>query len=137
MFQCPTIFGNQAEGLELRKVRSLAGVPDGCAKVAPGLVSCSEPLMIACWRGQLEVLEVYTRTNKTLIPGKALCLPQGFCVNSGKTSEEQAEEKTGVRNLTEASCNKTGRRLHDTDPQESQEGKRSKQSESLEDTNAT
>lgn len=138
MFQCPTIFGNQAEVLELRKVRSLAGVPDGCAKVAPGLVSRSEPLMIACWRGQLEVLEVYTRTNKTLIPGKALCLPLGFCVNSGKTSEEQAEEDTKVRNLsTETSRDKTGRRLHSTDPQESQEGKRSKQSESLENTHAT
>ena len=96
MFQCPTIFGSQAEVLELRKVRSVAGVLYGCAKVAPGLVSCSEPLLIACSRGQLEVIEVFARTSKTMIPGKALCLPLGFCVTSGEISEEQTEDDSKV-----------------------------------------
>jgi hypothetical protein len=71
--------------------------------------------MIACSRGQLEAVEVYGRASKTMMPGKALCLPTGFCVNSGTVSEEVTLEKNA-------------RSLLNTDPQDPQEAKKSKTS---------
>eukprot|EP00928_Gymnodinium_smaydae_P076677 TRINITY_DN5973_c1_g2_i4.p1 TRINITY_DN5973_c1_g2~~TRINITY_DN5973_c1_g2_i4.p1 ORF type:complete len:381 (-),score=32.02 TRINITY_DN5973_c1_g2_i4:369-1511(-) len=137
MFQCPTIFASETERVDLRKVRNVAGLPDGCAKVAPGLVSCSEPLMIACWRGQLEVVEVYTRTSKIMIPGKALCLPVGFCVNTGKVSEIHAKEGSKDCNpAVEISREKNDRCLHDANPEKPQEVNNLGKSQQFRDTNA-
>ena len=81
------------------------------------------------------MIEVNARTSKTMIPGKALCLPLGFCVTSGEISEEQTEDDSKVRiprnPATETSGDKNARRRHDIDPQEPLSKTKSKTFESL------